>query len=441
MKKRQAQGIRPLSILFVLLLVSPVVMPAVNASDMRSGFEQNDDIWSGETAVIHFEGLTEKRIVPGKLYDTKVPSSIKKYDLVTFDSAKIKDYLLRGRQITVSLSGETYVMDLHELTIDTEAMNKGIHSFVGILIGDDNSEVVLTVSDRVTLGRIRINDQEFYIDSTSVEDPNSPGHYIEYTYSSQDIVPEGDTILIDSYSPVVGEISENVPLQKIDLEEQTNSLTTVTVRVLVATDSQWMTDEPDWQEKAADIIAECNYELNPIGVNLVPTYDTSKAQELSGDSEIVSSPFSTFVRHFPLSYLNSKNADFGIYLGGYDSSSNFLGSSGGYDSSSLNRHVWVQMADDPSTYDAVHKDRSVITLHEIGHVFDAAHQTAPQQTETYNRAYQFYEHNEYWQTVMWSYFLKSTWLEFSANDGFYGDVNHDNKRRISETKSTVASYC
>ncbi|WAI01456.1 M12 family metallo-peptidase [Methanogenium organophilum] len=431
---------RALSVLLALLFVSVIVVPAVSALDSEIGNEQMHSESVGKKALVHFGDMTEIRITDERTI-AKIPSSIKNYDLVVFDIQRIREILLSGDTLTVYVEGQPYVMDIQEILTDTEALAIGIHSFTGSLIGVEDSEVILTFDDRVLLSRIAINKTEYYIESTSMKDPKSTNAFLQYVYSSKDVVPEGDTILIDSYLPSTHVINETEYALKKILEEQAYSDATVTVRVLVATDSKWMTDEPDWQVKAANIITDCNYEMNTIGVNLVPIYDTSKAQLLSDDPQIQGSPLSTFAAYYPKSYLNSKSADFGLYLGGFDSTSNGVGSSGGYDHNTLYRHAWTQMADDPSTYDAVHKDRAVVTLHEIGHVFDADHDPATGQTETYNRPYRFYEHYSYWQTVMWGYFMKSNWLEFSADDGYYGDANHDNERRISETKGVVASYC
>ena len=435
-------GLRAFSMLLAVMLVSVVLVPAVSASDSKSKDEQMSNRSASEKALVHFGDLTEMRIADEKEVYAKIPSSIKNYDLVVFDLPKIREHLLHGDQLTVYLEGQPYTMDLQETTIDTEAIATGIHSFTGSLTGVEDSQVLLTVGNNVLLGRIVVDYTEYFIESTSTKDSKSSGAFLQYVYSSKDIVPEGDTIPIDSHPLSTHAIDEKAYALKKMLEEQADPRATVTVRVLVATDSKWMTDEPDWQDTAAAIIQYCNYDFNTLGVNIVPIYDTSKAQQLSNDPQIINSSLSTFKKYFPESYLNSKSADLGLYLGGYDSIEfEGVGSSGGYDFPSLCRYAWAQMADDPSTYDAVLKDRAVVTMHELGHAFDAAHEYAPNQTETYNRAYQFYEHNRYYQTVMWGCFMKTAWLQFSANDGFYGDANHDNSRRITETKGVVASYC
>ena len=78
---------------------------------------------------------------------------------------------------------------------------------------------------------------------------------------------------------------------------------------------------------------------------------------------------------------------------------------------------------------------TVVTIHELGHNFDADHEDAG----GYNQAYRWwrgYCHH----TVMWSgYTVSGSEYEFSSDD-YHGDSTHDDARRISETKGVVASY-
>ena len=77
---------------------------------------------------------------------------------------------------------------------------------------------------------------------------------------------------------------------------------------------------------------------------------------------------------------------------------------------------------------------TVVTIHELGHNFDADHEDAG----GYNQAYRWwrgYCHH----TVMWSgYTVSGSEYEFSSDD-YHGDSTHDDARRISETKGVVAS--
>ncbi|MCT8336095.1 hypothetical protein FKB36_00920 [Methanoculleus sp. Afa-1] len=238
-------GLRAFSMLLAVMLVSVVLVPAVSASDFKSKDEQMSNRSASEKALVHFGDLTEMRIADEKEVYAKIPSSIKNYDLVVFYLPKIREHLLRGDQLTVYLEGQPYTMDLQETTIDTEAIATGIHSFTGSLTGVEDSQVLLTVGNNVLLGRIVIDYTEYFIESTSMQDSKPSSAFLQYVYSSKDIVPEGDTIPIDFHPLSTHAIDEKAYALKKMLEEQADSRATVTVRVLVATDSQWMADEPD----------------------------------------------------------------------------------------------------------------------------------------------------------------------------------------------------
>lgn len=141
---------------------------------------------------VYIDSMTETRDLSPEMRDElSIPTSIRKYDVVVFDTPGIRDLLLRGKPLTIYIEGQPYTTDLQEQTTDTEARSKGIHSFVGTLCGKDTSEVVLTVSDQTLLGRIRIGDIEYFIESTGVADTQSPDKVLHYVYSSRDVVPQG----------------------------------------------------------------------------------------------------------------------------------------------------------------------------------------------------------------------------------------------------------
>ncbi|QSZ67242.1 hypothetical protein RJ40_06870 [Methanofollis aquaemaris] len=142
--------------------------------------------------VFCIESMTERRdLSPEKCEELDIPRSITEYDVVVFDTQKIRDVLLRGEPLTLSLGGQVFKTDLQEHTTDTESRSIGIYSFAGTLLDVEKSEVVLTVSDRTLLSRIRVNYTEYYTDSTGVPDTRCPERILHYAYSSDDVVPEG----------------------------------------------------------------------------------------------------------------------------------------------------------------------------------------------------------------------------------------------------------
>jgi len=418
--------------LITALLIGVVFASAVNAqSDGRN-----------DMFIVHIDGMTEKRANMHNLSELNIPSSIKKSDIVIFDLKKLDGLLGMGGKVPMHIKGKPYVMELNEIKVNAPGVNEGTFSYRGSIVGVEDSEIVLTFSDRALVGRITLDNVDYTIESIGEKDAINADKVLHVVYSSEDVVAEGGTIPVDSPLPGVTNSSTNSVVRLLNHDIMTRGM--VDVGAIVATDNQWITDEPDWKTKAQNIIAEANNQLgrDDIQAHLtVYAYDDSKKDELSNDPNIISDPLGTFINHFPTSYLDSKSADIAIYLGGYDSTTGGVGSTWGYDSGApKGRYAWTQMADDPSSYDATHHDRTVVTLHEIGHMFDADHQDAPGQGEIYNRAYQWTEWF-FWtyQTVVWSPFDKDTRFEYSS-DNYHGDANHDNARRISETKGTVSNY-
>lgn len=422
------------ALLAAILLASMMYVPMVSAQNDRTN----------EMSIVHIDGITEKRTNTYNQSELKIPTSIKKSDIVILNLKKLDGLLKVGAKVPIHIKGKPYTMELNEIKVNAPGVEDGTLSYSGSIIGVNNSEIVMTFSDRSLVGRITMNKVEYTIESMGgKKDAINTERVLHVVYSSEDVVAEGGTTPVD-YKPSLPDIENNSANLMVNLQNQNIIIQgVVNVGVLVATDNKWVTDEPDWMVKAQNIIAEANNQLsrNDIQVYLIVTaYDDSKKYELSNDPNIISAPLQTFYNHFPTSYLDSKSADIAVYLGGYDSTAGGVGASWGYDSGTpaLRRYAWAQMADDPSSYDAVHHDRTVITMHEIGHLFDADHQDATGQQETYNRAYQW---GLIWksQTVVWSYFSKDTTYEYSS-DNYHGDVNHDNARRISETKGTVSNY-
>jgi hypothetical protein len=89
-------------------------------------------------------------------------------------------------------------------------------------------------------------------------------------------------------------------------------------------------------------------------------------------------------------------------------------------------------------YGANPQERANVFAHEVGHLFDADHQTAPSQAEFYNRATTYILSGSTLHTLMYSYV--TTDPTYYSSDNLYGDFYHDNARRLSETKAVVAGY-
>lgn len=148
-----------------------------------------------EMAMVHIDLLTEKRDVPAEgVDDLGIPSSVRKYDLMVFDTPAILDQLLRGESLTVYLAGQPYAADLQESLLDTEARSAGIYSFTGTLAG--GGDAVLTLNDDVLVGRFVTGVTEYSVESTRLNDTIYPEKVLHYAYSSADVVAEGPPAML-----------------------------------------------------------------------------------------------------------------------------------------------------------------------------------------------------------------------------------------------------
>ncbi|EHQ36774.1 M12 family metallo-peptidase [Methanoplanus limicola] len=436
------KGVRALSLLLVMALMTAMLVPAVSADKIN----YNDNL---SIPLINIEGTTEKLETDQIKADLKIQSTIEKYDLVLFDIPKIRDDIFKDGELAVCIDGKNYSMTLKELPVNDKGVNPDTHSYTGNLKGVENSNSVLTISKSVLIASIILNGEEYCIDSLSATDSSGNKYHIEYKVN--DVKIEGNYIYgIEDYLAHTEMSDEEMRIRNEQAnieEEEKASRSTAYVRILVMTDAKWIYDEPDWQVKAQNIISQANNQFgrSDIQIYLLATYDSSKAGELATDAQnIVQNPLDTFISHVSPSYLNSKSADIAIYLGGYDCTNPDwgVGATYGYDSNNATkkRYGWSQMADDPSPYDAIHHDRTVATLHEIGHLFDADHQDGMQAAnqESYNRAYQW-NSGSITQSVVWAPVLRSTSYEYSSND-YNGDYYHNNALRIHQTRNVVASY-
>lgn len=422
---RKSKGIGISVLLAASLLIGVIFNPAVNAI--------NDG--KNDMSIIHINGMTEIRNNIYNQSELKIPFSIKKSDIIILDLNKLDRHLKTDTKVPIHIKGKPYVMELKEIKVNAPGVEDGTHSYSGSIAGLKNSEIVMTFSDKALIGRITLNNVEYTIESIGKNDIINSDKRLHIVYSSEDVVADNVNISKD-YKPSISEVKNNSANNLIAENLIIQGL--VDVGVLVATDNKWITDEPDWKTKAQNIIAEANNQLgrSDIQVHLtVNTYDDTKKNEMSNDPNIRSDPLGAFTNHFSVSYINGKKADIAVYLGGYPCTCGSAGLAYGYDGGlPLSRYAYAEMAVHTSSH-----DRAVITLHEIGHMFDADHEDASGQQETYNRAFQW---TDWWvfthRTVMWSVGLNTDY-EYSS-DNYHGDANHDNARRISETKAAVSNY-
>lgn len=428
-----------------MALLGGMFIPAVSAESNKNLSDHIQE--KKKNPIINIEDISEIISDIPEKESLNIPENFEKYELLTLDIQKMRNELANGRMVPICIDGVFYKMNLSEIMVNAPDVKSQTLSYTGHLENSNKSEVVLTISERVLIARINVNGIDYVIES--IPHKEKSGKVIHYAHRSSDVKEEGEYLSgTDDYLAHKEYSAEELKIREIEAkteEEEMAVRSEVAVRIRIFTDDQWISDEPDWQAKAQDIIAELNnqFQRSDIQVHFYAHYDTSKASALSGDINHISRPFQSIMDQVSITYLNSNHEDLALYLGGYDSTYNAVGATYGYDSPYpyQRRYAWVQMKDDPSLYDGEHEDRTKVTIHEIGHLFDADHQPGQQGPgqESYNRAYQWTEQGTTKQTALWAPFLKSNTYEISSND-YNGDHYHNNALRIYQTRNVIASY-
>jgi len=211
----------------------------------------------------------------------------------------------------------------------------------------------------------------------------------------------------------------------------------------VTTDNQFYQDQSNWKAIAQDIVAEANRQFgrDDILVSLnVMAYTDSRRVQLSNQPDILSKPIDAFERVYPNDDLDLWASDLALYLGGYNADGSAQGTTYGY-YPHHHRHAWAQMVADDIGYLGTTHGRRCVSIHELGHLFDAGHQDLEPERPipSYRRACLWFDLLPK-ISVTYSFFNEAmSTTEFSSDD-YHGDANHDNARRIRETKWTVANY-
>jgi len=324
-----------------------------------------------------------------------------------------------------------------------ENIDDDIDSFHGAVPEIKNSDILFTTDKNVIIGRVTLENDIFWIipiePKARTEISQMPLHII---YNSKD-VSDRNFIIDNGTVKIDVETVPSVSLEKPLSLQLTPPDQTVYVNILVATDREFFTNEPSWVASAQNIIAETNWVLSnsDIRVELIPIYDATRRNQFSDNATKFSNPLGLFMYLYPPSDLNYYYSDIAIYLGGNNRDGEAQGESFGFTNPPvLCRYAWTQMVEDDIFYRGTEHGRQVVSIHEIGHMFDAGHETRPASEPQYARAFGM---PNLWNTVVYSEYSEGLSItHFSSNDQgiFMGDNDHDNSRRISETRDIVASY-
>lgn len=457
LKKRM----RSLSVLLVLLLVSVIVVTAVSAdgnilsldNQINSGAIFGISDYTHDLQInISSSGKTMESL-SNEYGPLNIPSTVERYDVVQFSGINQKTEPKNSLKVT--LYGKEYDMNLEWM--DFEDIDDGIDSYSGSIEGVADSVVIFTFDKNLVHGSIQLQDEFLFISPVqNRENSLKTAMPLHVVYSSKDMKQPEKPFKIDSDEPP---LPLDIDLSGIDfpavVSESTKSTEStkgwVAVSVLVVTDDEFIALESNWVSTAQQCMAQAVYQYRRSDILVylnIAGYDSSKRHILSSDGRKATDPLGLFFDTFQPSYLDGKNADIAIYLGGNDKSGSDQGAAWGYSCydnpvhpgwHDYCRYAWSQMVADADTidlYDGSYHARVFCIIHEIGHIFNANHEN----TGGYNQACCWFEGIVPKYTVMNSCYYGSnfhTW-EYSSLD-YHGDSTHDNARAIEGVKGDISS--
>jgi hypothetical protein len=448
-------------VLFALLLAAMAMVPIVSAQYNMNDINSVDHLTinlenKNVTNVIAYDVTSKANLssynIP-KPEDLWIPGAVNKFDAVTFDHVSLNDQLKSGKGIVISIGGKDYQAELSRMKFENNT--DGVYSYYGTLLGVNNSSILFTTRKNVIFGRITSENDTFWIipvePRVRTEISQSPLHII---YSSKDVTNVEFTI---DQQPVTknGVNSPAISQNGVSNLQLTPPDQQVYVDILVVTDSEFF-NTPDWLGSASNIINNANLvlERDNINVHLIGHYDASRRNLFSGNTTKTSDPLALFTYLYTPADLDSFSSDIGIYLGGNNRDGGAQGESYGYTAyDPYCRYAWAQMVYDDPFYIGTPHGQAIVSLHEIGHMFDAHHDDAirPPEKPQYTRAFYYSDSNFPFdhKTVMWHDYSESvSTFEFSSYSSSHcggsvichGDITHDNARRIQETRDIVDYY-
>ena len=311
-----------------------------------------------------------------------------------------------------------------------------LYTYRGKVEGIKNSRVIFTVSGDVVVGMIELGDEYFVVDQTNKK---YNGRVVHIIYSSEMVRDKTNATAI----PLNDDVISHINLKTVDLMVEntlTETLSTTTVDLLAGYDTEFKNAFSNPTAEIASMIASVNDAYAPAGVQLSIKSYRYYSNIPNGDCGNVLGNF--FDR--ASSDRDSTKSDLAFLFSGKNFNGQVVGCSYGYcGGSAWCGFATAQMVSEPGTsYTASFKDRCILIAHETGHNFDAGHQdnTDPNYARAYHWKYIIWDR----YTALWTPFMGTGWiggmqLEFSDRNN-HGDSTHDNIRRISETKTTIAGY-
>ncbi len=376
---------------------------------------------------------------------------LKGFETVTVNQIAFKKAADRGI-VNIELFGKRFEMELHPTRIQSKDAviiieNKSgkfkekappVYTYRGKVKGIKDSRVTFTVSNDVVLGMIDIGNEYFVIDQTNRK---YNGKVVHIVYTSN-MIKKRKILEYNTDGIIRLKLSNSSTLSKIKSSVlNTDISSSTTVNLLAAYDTEF-------KNKFSNPTAEISSMIDSVNAPFSPADVTLHINDYKYYYNIQNSDACTVLYNFRASASgdrDSTNSDLAFLFSGKEFNGNGIGCAYEYDGNPNSGYGVAQMvsAGSGTSYEGSYNGRTILTAHEIGHNFGAGHEdnTNPNYARAYHWKY-LYIWNRY--TAMWSPFMGiglvgGMQLEFS-NRNNHGDSTHDNIRRISETKDTIARF-
>lgn len=400
----------------MLLLLAAVAVVPVSATDTP--------LFSipGKTTVVFSSSDTG-------MYSNEETTQLSEYQLVTFDNVIPSNSDVVSLPIT--LKGQDYLVSLTRNTF--ESLDDGIDSYYGTIPGIANSMMLITVSGGNTIyGSIHLDNETIVLHPVQNQAYSARSNPVHGVYSSMSLTDSEVGLPFCLTEDDDASIPDQISSSLVVPEPRTYAYP----RILIVTDSYFVSSESNWQTAAQQYIQETNYQMGRDYIQAymyIAGYDSSKSSSLLSYPLNGYSPRQAFKNVYSAADLNSYQADIGVYFSGYDlQGSTALGQSES-PTSAEKRYTWVQMAADQDNTSIVtgnYQARVSVTIHEIGHLFGAKHEQAFEYTSTSGSRIWTVMKDEYRPANSWDY----------SSPSYHGNSSHNNAGLIASWKSTVENY-
>lgn len=371
--------------------------------------------------------------------------NVKSFNSATFTikPTEFNNAVNENKIIILQLMGEDVALDLHETHVmgdDTKVITtdeKGnmvlvdapdIRTYHGKVVGDEDSQVAITISNNLLAGMIDVDDNAYYIDVTKNEIGGKNIH----------IVYRAESVEFDLTDGLLNDTDEGVDYDsRFEYYETSDNLVLTSramtsIKILPCYDRHFKNIYGSYalaEFEIADMINTANLGLDDHDASLTFDYYKRYSYLDSGTGQEIINFFKNDISP----YRDITGSDLATLFYGQDFEDTVLGMGSTYNGSSVQAYSVLQMVAGTGSYGATYPERCIVLTHEIGHNLDSRH----------NEHYEWIATPYTYYTVMSpSVIYNSTHrvrTVFSDGD-VYGDATHNNGAHIEACKDIVAAF-